>query len=118
MKWMLVVLVNGITPVSTDLVFEKFSDCLAAEEQMRKHYVDAFEAWDRQSAMDFQRRRDYARARDLQAKRMLSNIGTCVPHGGGDQPTLTKHQDQQPTTAQSQPVPPQGTPTPQLSPRP
>ena len=28
MKWMLVVLVNGITPVNTNLVFEKFADCL------------------------------------------------------------------------------------------
>ena len=39
MKWMLVVLVGGITPVNTNLVFEKFADCLAAEEQMRRHYV-------------------------------------------------------------------------------
>ena len=111
-------LVNGITPVSTNLVFEKFSDCLAAEEQMRKHYVDAFDAWDRRSALDFQRRRDYARARDLQAKRMLSNVGTCVPHGEGDQPVLAKPEDQQPTSGPSQPATPQGTPTPQPSPRP
>ncbi|MGY4445669.1 CheY-like chemotaxis protein [Bradyrhizobium sp. i1.3.1] len=32
------------------------------------------------------RRREYSKARDLQAKRLLSNIGTYVPHGGGDQP--------------------------------
>jgi DNA-binding transcriptional LysR family regulator len=50
MKWMLVVLVGGMTPVNTDLVFDKFADCLAAEEQMRKHYTDAFEAWDRWAA--------------------------------------------------------------------
>ena len=84
MKWMLVVLVGGITPVNTNLVFEKFSECLAAEEQMRKHYADAFEAWDRGAAATFDRRREYARARDLQAKRLLSNVGTCVPHGTGD----------------------------------
>ena len=83
MKWMLVVLVGGITPVNTDLIFEKFSDCLAAEEQMRRHYADAFEAWDRSAASTFDRRRDYAWARDLQAKRLLSNSGTCVPHGSG-----------------------------------
>ena len=41
MKWMLVVLVSGVTPVSTNLVFDKFSECLAAEEQMRQHYADA-----------------------------------------------------------------------------
>jgi hypothetical protein len=44
MKWMLVVLVGGVTPVNTDLVFDKFSECLAAEEQMRQHYADTFDA--------------------------------------------------------------------------
>lgn len=86
MKWMLVVLVGGMTPINTDLVFEKFSDCLAAEEQMRQHYADAFDKWDKAAAQTIDRRRDYARARDVQAKRLLSNIGTCVPHGGGDLP--------------------------------
>jgi hypothetical protein len=84
MKWMLVVLVGGVAPVNTDLIFEKFSDCLAAEEQMRKHYVDAFEAWNRAAPVAFDRRRDYASARDTQAKRLLSNVGTCVPHGTGE----------------------------------
>ena len=84
MKWMLVVLVGGITPVNTNLVFEKFADCIAAEEQMRRHYADAFEAWDRGAVVNIQRRREYVRARDLQAKRLLSNVGTCVPHGAGD----------------------------------
>jgi hypothetical protein len=84
MKWMLVVLVGGMTPVNTDLVFDKFTDCLAAEEQMRKHYTDAFEAWDRWAAANIERRREYSKVRDLQAKRLLSNIGTCVPHASGD----------------------------------
>lgn len=82
MKWMLVVLVGGMTPVNTDLVFDKFADCLAAEEQMRKHYADAFEAWDRWAAAILDRRREYSKARDLQAKRLLGNIGTCVPARG------------------------------------
>src|SRR4051794_38793026 len=85
MKWMLVVLVGGITPVNTNLVFEKFAECLDAEQQMRKHYADAFEAWDREAVVNVQRRREYTRIRDLQAKRLLSNVGTCVPHGSGDQ---------------------------------
>ena len=108
MKWMLVVLVNGITPVNTNLVFEKFADCLAAEEQMRKHYADAFDGWDRAAAINFQRRRDYVRARDLQAKRMLSNVGTCVPHGDGSGSA---------NNYTIQPMTPQGSPTPQPSPR-
>ena len=101
MKWMLVALVGGITPVSTNLVFDKFSECLAAEEQMRQHYVEAFEAWERGAAAKFERRREYARARELQAKRLLAIVGTCVPHGTGDQ----------------RPVPPQTSPTPAPTPR-
>ncbi|MEY9422112.1 hypothetical protein ABIF69_008554 [Bradyrhizobium japonicum] len=65
MKWMLVVLVGGMTPVNTDLVFDKFADCLAAEEQMRKHYTDAFEVWDRWAAANIERRREYSKMRDL-----------------------------------------------------
>ena len=38
MKWMLVVLVNGITPVNANLVFDKFADCLAAEEHAEALY--------------------------------------------------------------------------------
>lgn len=104
MKWMLVVLVGGITPVKTDLIFDKFADCLAAEEQMRQHYADAFEAWDRGAAASIGRRRDYSRARDLQARRLLSNIGTCVPTSGssqgGERPATAPTQpDAQPTPA-------------------
>jgi hypothetical protein len=118
MKWMLVVLVGGITPVNTNLVFEKFADCLAAEEQMRRHYADAFEAWDRGAVVNILRRREYARARDLQAKRLLSNVGTCVPHGADDQQPLATSQQQQPTsTPTQQPAAPQTSPAPQPSPR-
>jgi len=105
MKWMLVVLVGGVTPVNTNLIFEKFADCLAAEEQMRKHYSDAFEAWDRSAALSIERRRDYSRARDLQAKRLLYNICTCVPHGTGDQQPASAA-SQQPTPAQPPANPP------------
>jgi hypothetical protein len=49
MQWILVVLVGGVAPVPTDLVFEKLSDCLVAAEQLRKAYADAFEAWNQRS---------------------------------------------------------------------
>jgi hypothetical protein len=118
MKWMLVVLVGGVSPVNTDLVFDKFSDCLAAEEQMRQHYADAFEAWDRMAAARIDRRRDYKRAREVEAKRLLSNIGTCVPHGGSDQQPVTTQQ-QPPATSSQQPATsaPQSGPGPQPTPR-
>jgi hypothetical protein len=106
MKWMLVVLVSGVTPVSTNLVFDKFSECLAAEEQMRQHYIDAFEAWDRSAAVSADRRRDYRRAREMQAKRLLGNLGTCVPHADGSQPQIaTPQQPGQPSLPTPQPSP-------------
>jgi hypothetical protein len=115
MKWMLVVLVGGVSPVNTDLVFDKFSDCLSAEEQMRQHYSDAFDAWDRMAAARIDRRSDYRKARDVQAKRLLSNVGTCVPHGGGDQQPIAAAQQQPPATPSQQPAaqsPAQPTPSP------
>ncbi|MBR0884177.1 hypothetical protein ABIF65_005593 [Bradyrhizobium japonicum] len=112
MKWMLVVLVGGMTPVNTDLVFDKFADCLAAEEQMRKHYTDAFEVWDRWAAANIERRREYSKMRDLQAKRLLKNIGTCVPHAGGDAIAPQQPSNSMPSQ------PPQAAPTPPPSPKP
>lgn len=117
MKWMLVVLVGGVTPVNTDLVFDKFTDCLSAEEQMRKHYFDAFEAWDRWAAASIERRREYSKARELQKKRLLSSIGTCVPHGGGDQPAVADPRRQADPTSSAPSEPPKASPTPQPSPR-
>ena len=58
------------------------------------------------------RRREYSKARDLQAKRLLSNIGTYVPHGGGDQPFAAPPAE--PATAPApQPSASQASPTPQ-----
>jgi hypothetical protein len=97
MKWMLVVLVGGVTPVQTDVLFEKLSDCLAAEEQLRKTYTDALEAWDKRAALAFERRRDYVRARQLQARK-LDNSGTCIPHTGGDKPIASSGISDQPAS--------------------
>jgi hypothetical protein len=97
MKWMLVVLVGGVTPVQTDVLFEKLSDCLAAEEQLRKAYTDALETWDKRAALAFERRSDYVRARQLQARK-LDNSGTCIPHTGGDKPIASSGISDQPAT--------------------
>ena len=78
---------------------------------MRKHYADAFEAWDGSAALTFDRRRDYSKARDLQAKWLLSNIGTCIPHGGDPLPATPQQPNPQPTA-------PPASPTPQASPKP
>ena len=105
MKWMLVVLVGGVTPVQTDVMFDKLSDCLAAEEQLRKAYTDALDAWDKRAAITFERRRDYIKARELQARK-LDNIGTCVPHTGGDQPLASSRPSDQPASTPPATAPP------------
>ena len=88
MKWMLVVLVGGVTPVHP---FEKLSDSL------RKAYTDALEAWDKRAALAFERRRDYVRARQLLARK-LDNSGTCIPHTGGDKPIASSGISDQPAS--------------------
>ncbi|HEY0912679.1 MAG TPA: hypothetical protein VGD75_20855 [Bradyrhizobium sp.] len=102
MKWILVVLIGGVTPVQTDLQFDKLSDCLSAEEQLRNTYADAYAAL---AAPDFERRRDYRRAREFQERR-LANTGTCIPHAGTDQPMAVSRSGDQPTGATSPQPPP------------
>lgn len=41
MKWLLIAIVMN-SPVKTDLVFDSLSDCLAAENAMRKEWTDSY----------------------------------------------------------------------------
>lgn len=113
MKWLLVVLVGGVTPVATDVTFEKLSDCLAAEQQLRQAYANAFDAWSQQAenldAFDRHRRRDRYRAREFEAKR-FANTGTCIPHAGTDQPITSLNRSDQPAPP-PQPQAPTPSPT-------
>ena len=109
MKWILVVLIGGVTPVATDVTFEKLSDCLVAEQQLRQAYADAFDAWNQRAATsdisDRHRRRDYYRTREMEARR-FANTGTCVPHAGTDQPIASLDgQTDQPATQKPTPTP-------------
>jgi hypothetical protein len=105
MKWILVVLIGGLTPVQTDVQFDKLSDCLSAEEQLRNTYADAYEAWDRSAALNIERRRDYRKAREFQERR-LANTGTCIPHAGTDQPvTMTPRTVEQPAGIRASSIP-------------
>jgi hypothetical protein len=87
MKWALVVLIGGISPVATDVTFEKLSDCLAATEQLRQTYADAYDAFSQQAGAlqpyDRHRRHDF-RERESESRK-FANTGTCVPHAGTDQ---------------------------------
>ena len=105
MKWILVVLIGGMTPVQTDLQFEKLSDCLSAEEQLRTTYAEAYEAWDKLAAMNIERRRDYRKAREFQERR-LANTGTCIPHAGTDQPVAVTPKTAEPPATTASPQPP------------
>lgn len=111
MKWVLVVLIGGMSPLQTDVTFEKLSDCLAAADQLRQTYADAFEARNRLAEIavdrfDRRRRREYYRDRGPEAK-MFANTGTCVPHAGSDQPiTSLGKSDQRPSP------PPEAAPSP------
>jgi hypothetical protein len=105
MKWILVVLIGGVTPVQTDVQFNKLSDCLIAEEQLRSTYADAYEAWDKSAAVNIERRRDSRKARDFQ-ERKLANTGTCIPHAGTDQPVAVTRGGEQPIATTSPQPPP------------
>ena len=106
MKWILVVLVGAVAPVQTDLVFEKLSDCLTAEEQLQQTYASAYAALSQRSMMEddrFDRHRS-RRYRREGANGKLANAGTCIPHAGTDKPITsldTAPGSQAPTPAPS-----------------
>ena len=89
MKWVLVVLIGGVTPVTTDVTFEKLADCLAAEVQLRQTYAEAYAAMAQKSESadwsDRRRARYRYRERGLDTRK-FANTGTCIPHAGTDQP--------------------------------
>jgi hypothetical protein len=80
MKWLLVFMIFGTSPVPTNLVFDTLDQCLAAEDEVRRSYGTAFNRW-----------RDWARANptasnfpDSEPFQMgrigLRNQGVCIPH--------------------------------------
>ena len=79
MKWVLVVMVLGVAPVKTDLVFPTIGACLEAEAQMRDEYVKAYNTWRRWASKNPQDA-DVHRTEDFHQKRIgLQNSATCIP---------------------------------------
>jgi hypothetical protein len=78
-KWMLVVIVLGSTPVQTDLVFDTLDQCYRAEQQMRIEYTKAFDEW-LKWAVQNPTESDYPKSREFMMQRLMS--GVCVPHSG------------------------------------
>ena len=81
MKWMLIVVVFGVMPVKTNLLFDSIDDCLVAEEAMRAEYAQEFNqwlAWAKQNQVEA----GYPKNREFMMQRIgLENRGTCIPHG-------------------------------------
>ncbi len=82
MKWALVVMVLGVAPVQTGLVFANLADCMAAEEAMQSSSAAAYGSWMQSELRD---RRIYLPGWDDKEKRRkqavgMLNQGTCIPH--------------------------------------
>ncbi|MEQ1711052.1 MAG: hypothetical protein ABL908_06580 [Hyphomicrobium sp.] len=79
MKWILVVMVFGTSPVKTDTVYNTLEDCLAADDAMRSAYVEHYNDWIKRAKAD-PKRYNYPES-DKYAKRRygLENVATCVP---------------------------------------
>jgi hypothetical protein len=45
MKWMLVVMALGTTPIQTGLVFDSLDACYAAEDKMAAEYTKYYNDW-------------------------------------------------------------------------
>jgi hypothetical protein len=80
MKWMLVVMILGSSPVKTDLVFGSLDECLKAEDVMRGAYVDAYNAWQKWAKAN-PADSSYPNSEPFMQKRGL-HWGTCIPHAG------------------------------------
>jgi hypothetical protein len=84
MKWLLVVLVFGNAPVTTNLLFASLDDCLRAEAQMRESYAVAYNTW-RQWAQANPQQSGFPDSEQFNQKRIgLHNQATCIPHNAGN----------------------------------
>jgi len=67
MKWMLVVVVFGLAPVKTDLVYDNLAECLAAERAVSAMWATAVVA-------------EATHQHDLTK---MVTPGTCIPYAAG-----------------------------------
>ena len=71
MKWMLVVLVFGVTPMETGLIYNSLDECLKADATMRAE-------WDRVSKEMRKQYQETPTSQGYIAKQ--DTTGTCIPH--------------------------------------
>lgn len=80
MKWTLIVLALGTTPVETGLIYDDLDSCYRAEDAMRAEYARWFNAWS-DWAMKNQEKAGLPESLEFMKKRVAT--GLCVPHVGG-----------------------------------
>ncbi len=78
MKWMLIVLIMGATPVKTGLVYETVDDCYAAENEMSAEYTRYYNDWVAW-AKDHQKESGYPTVPAYITQRLMH--GVCIPVG-------------------------------------
>ena len=80
MKWMLIVVVFGLAPVKTNLLFDSIDDCLRAEDVVRNEYARTFnewKVWAEQNPVEA----GYPNSKKMIIKRNgLMSPGTCIPY--------------------------------------
>ena len=80
MKWMLIAVVFGTTPIETGLLFDSIDECLKTEETVRTAHANAYNiwlAWAKQNTSQS----GYPNSDRLAKRRIgLENQFTCIPH--------------------------------------
>lgn len=77
MKWMLIVMVLGTTPVETGMIFDDLDSCYQAEEAMRKEYLRSYLYW-QDWAIKNPKESGYPDNDAFMKKRLT--FGLCIPH--------------------------------------
>ena len=81
MKWMLIVLIMGTTPVRTGLVYDTVDTCYAAEDEMASEYTRYYNDWIAW-AKDHPKESGYPTIPNYISQRLMR--GVCIPVGNSN----------------------------------
>jgi hypothetical protein len=74
MKWTIIIVVFGTTPVPTNLRFDSLTSCWAREAEIRQEYINTFNEW----AL-FARKNGVEQSIIDARMKAMEQIGVCVP---------------------------------------
>jgi hypothetical protein len=80
MKWMLLVLVFGATPIETGLFFDSLDDCLKVEETMRNEYARVYNTWHAWAEANLKEAGYPKSDKFMRNRDGIETSGTCIPH--------------------------------------